>query len=99
RSAVLGQPQRYAFLAQQTADRCSGVVIAYDTGQGYVCAQSSSITSNVSGATQAVFAARDMHDRHRRLGRNSMDVAKPIAIEHDIANDQDARAGNCSRGK
>src|SRR6185312_7849554 len=31
---------------------------------------------------------RDLHDRHRRFRRNALNVAEPVAVEHDVADDQ-----------
>ena len=37
----------------------------------------------------------DPHDRHRRFGRDAVDVAEPVAVEHHVADDEDARVGAC----
>ena len=49
------------------------------------------IAQHVAGAAQAQLLALDMQNRHRRLGRNALDLAADVMVEHDIADAEDAR--------
>jgi dTDP-4-amino-4,6-dideoxygalactose transaminase len=56
--------------------------------------RSHGITRNVGSAAQAIFTPRHMHHRHGCLGRDTLDFAKPITIQHDVTHNQYARAGD-----
>ena len=43
------------------------------------------VARDVGGAARPLLAARDQHHRHRRLGRDALDVAEPVAVEHHVA--------------
>jgi hypothetical protein len=58
--------------------------------QAAVRAQRGRVARHVGGAAEALFALFDAHDRHRRFRRNAADVAEPVAVEHDVADDEDA---------
>jgi hypothetical protein len=45
------------------------------------------------GAARAHLLARHVHDRHRRLGRDALHAAPDVAIEHQVADDEDADPG------
>ena len=49
------------------------------------------VARDVRRAAGALFVALDLHHRHRRLRRNAADFAEPVAVEHDVADDEYAR--------
>jgi len=58
----------------------------------------SGVARNVGGAAEPVLLTLHMHDRHGRLGRDAIDVAEPVAIEHDVADHQNAGVGQPTHG-
>ena len=77
---------------KQPLERMPRLVVADDAEQRHPRAQRRGVARDVGGAAGTLLAARDLDDRHRRLGRNALDVAEPVAIEHHVADDQHARA-------
>ena len=75
-------------LFEQLAQRTAGLVITDNRQQGGHSAQRGGIAGNVGGATEALFHTLDLDHRHRGFRRNSTDITKPVAVEHDIADDQ-----------
>ncbi len=49
------------------------------------------IGRDVGGAAGTILGTCNTHDGHRCFRRNAIGGAGPVAIEHDIAHDQDAR--------
>ena len=99
RAVVVRSPMAHARIGGQAPYAIARLVLSDQPDQGGLPAQGDNIARHVGGATQAVFAARHAHHRHRRLGRNALDFAEPIAVQHDIAHDQNAHAGNRSNRK
>ena len=68
-----------------------GFVAADDRKQAHVGAQRGRVARDVRRPAGAFFDTVYLHDRHRRLGGNAGDFAEPVAVEHDIADDEYTR--------
>src|SRR5436309_2028088 len=82
----------HVVLAKKTLQRASLLVVPDDADQRHLRAKRSRVTRDIGRTTGAFLTARDFDDRYRRLRRDSLDLAEPVAIEHDVADDQHARA-------
>ena len=88
------QRRVHAFAPKQPLEHMSRLVVADDADQCHLRPQRRGVAGDVGGSAGTLFAARDLDDRDRRLGRNAIDVAEPVAIEHRVADDQNARAAD-----
>jgi hypothetical protein len=68
------------------------LVVADGREQAGVCAEGLDVPGHVGGATEPLLllAGIDAHHRHRRFWRDAVDGAEPVAVEHGVADDQDA---------
>ena len=82
-----------AFL-QQTLQGTTGIILAHHRNQRRLRAQRRRIAGHVGGATRALFQPFNLDHRHRRFRRDAADIAKPVAVEHHIANDEQAHLRN-----
>ena len=80
-----------AAFAEQLHDALARLVVADHAQQARLRAERGGVARDVGGAAQALFLALHMHDRHRRFRRDAVDVAEPVAVEHDVADHQHAR--------
>ena len=62
-------------------------------------AERGDVVRHVGRAAQAELVAVEPDDRHRRLGRNAIDAADQEVVEHDVADDGDAAAGEARRAR
>ena len=51
------------------------------------------VARHVGGTAGTFLDAAHAHDGHRRLGRDAGHFAEPVAVEHHVADDEDARLG------
>ena len=79
---------------KQPRKAAAGLVVADNRKQRRAGAKTRRIARNVRGATGTLFGPRHVDDRHRRFRRDPLDVAEPVAIEHHVADDEDARLGD-----
>ena len=64
------------------------------TPRKLACAPSvADVVGHVGGGADALFLARDLDHGHRRFGRDAVHRAVPVAVEHGVADHQDARLG------
>ena len=61
-------------------------------------AQGGGVARHIGRTAQARVAPFNAHHRYRGFRRNPADVAKPVAVEHDVAHDEDAHGGKLGRG-
>ena len=61
-------------------------------------AQSGGVEGHVGGATRALLNVLNLDHGHRCLGRYPAGGAMPIAVQHDIANDQNAGFSKLGQG-
>src|SRR2546426_7261305 len=76
---------------EQPLESSPGLVVAHDADERDLRTERRRVTRDVPGAARALFVARNLYDRHRRLRRNALDLSKPVAVEHDVAHDEQAR--------
>ena len=55
------------------------------------CAERCGVLRDVRRAAERMLALAHAHHRHRRFGRDAVDVAAQVDVEHRIAEDRDAR--------
>ncbi len=67
-------------------------IIPDDAHEGARGAQRRDVARHVAGAADDEFLALDGEHRGRRLGRDALDLAIDIAVEHEVADAQHARA-------
>ena len=91
-AAVMMQPGTNAFALEQGFEPGAGLVRAHDGQQRHLGTQRRRIARDVGRAARALLFVIDLDDRHRRFGRNALDLADPVAVEHGVADDQHARA-------
>ena len=75
---------------QHLLDLGAGLVVADHAQQARIGAQRRSVARDVGCAAQSLFAPFYAHDRDRRFRRNAAHFAEPVAVQHDVANHQDA---------
>ena len=90
-----------AGFAQQGFEPVAGLVVAHDAQEAGARAQRADVVGDVGGGADALFLARDPHHRHRRLGRDAVHRAMPVAVQHGVADDQPCRcclegSGSCT---
>ena len=57
------------------------------------CGEFADVARHVGRAAGIIRFARDVHHRHRRFGRNARDLPPDELIQHEVADHQDALAG------
>ena len=77
---------------QQTGQAAPRFVVADHGQQRRSGAQGHRVARDVGGTARAFLDALDLDHRHRRFRRNPADFAEPVAVEHDIADHQQANA-------
>ena len=84
-----------AALAEQGFEPVSVLVVADGGDQARVGAERLDVPGHVGGAAEPLLllARMDANDGHRRLGRDAVDGAEPVAVEHGVADDEDAGGG------
>ena len=87
-------------LLEQRLEAAAVLVVADRGQQARLRAERLDVPGDVGGAAEPLLllARVDAHDRHRRLGRDAVDRAEPVAVEHRVADDEDAGRGECVRG-
>ena len=73
---------------QQATQRLTGFIRTHDREQRNLPTQCHDITGNVSGTAGSHFFLVHMHDRHWRFWRNAGDFTEPVAVQHDISNNE-----------
>ena len=81
----------HMLLAEQALERASRLVIANDADQRCLGTQRGDVARNIRRPARTLFAARNSNHRYRRLGRNALDIAKPVAVEHHVADNEHPR--------
>jgi hypothetical protein len=84
-----------AALGQHSAQLRARFVLACDAEESHARAQRRHIACGIRRAAWNAERADLAHDGHRRLGRDAIHVARPIAVQHQIAGDQHTPAGKC----
>src|ERR1700681_2058851 len=82
-------------LSEQPLQRASRLVVANDADQGCLGAKRGDVARNIRRPARTFFAARNSNHRYRRLGRNALDIAKPVAVEHHVADHEHSRGRDC----
>ena len=85
------EERAHAVGREQPLERRAGLVGAGHRQERELRAQRRGVARDVGRPAGALFAARDLDDGHRRLRRDALDVAEPVAVEHDVADDEHAR--------
>ena len=90
--AVAMQPGVDAILLQQPLELAAGIVVADDGEQRSPGAQRGAVVRDVGGAAEAELLLFLVHQNHRdrRLGRDPLDFAEPVAVQHHVPDDQHA---------
>ena len=96
-AGIAVERRAHALGREQALERRAGLVVADHRQQRRLRAQRRRVARDVGGAAGALLGARDLDHRHRRLGRDALDVAEPVAVEHHVADDQHARARDARR--
>ena len=78
--------------ASSRASVAPGSSSPIDGQQRGLRAQRCGVARDVGRAAGSLLGARDLDDRHRRFGRDALDLAEPVAVEHHVADDEHARA-------
>ena len=77
-------------LADQLGDLAAGWIAADDRDELRLRAEPDDVAHDVAGAAQHRHLALDAQHRDRRLGRDAVDMAVDEAVEHQVADAQDA---------
>ena len=77
---------------QQLAHALGSGVRPHHTGEYYLGFQAGEHSSYAGRVTEPVFVPVDPEYRHRRLLADPLGEAKGVAVQHDVADDQDSRA-------
>ena len=77
----------YALLHGQIFKHSTGHIITYEPQQFDLGPQCLQICRHMACATQSVIGFLVVNHRHWRFWRNPAGMAKPIAIQHNIADD------------
>jgi hypothetical protein len=85
--------------ADQPLDRAAGVVVAEHGQQPGLRADIGDVARHVGRAAEALVGPVHLDHRHRRLGRDALDLAEPVAVEHRVADDEHAAAGEVVFGR
>jgi len=85
-----------AALGEHRLEATAVLVVADRGEQARVRTERLDVPGDVGGAAESflVLVGVDADDRDRRLGRDPLDGAEPVAIEHRVADDEDARGGD-----
>ena len=84
--------------ADQPGQVGPGLVVAHHGDEGDGGAERGQVAHHVAGAAGHRHVALDGQDGDRRLGRDAVDGAVDIAVEHGVADDEDAGAGKPANG-
>lgn len=84
--------RRHAAAAEQLDDPLAGFVATDDAQQPGLAAERHGIARDVGRTAEPLLLTLHVHDRHRRLRRNAVDVAEPVTVEHHVADDEHTRA-------
>ncbi len=68
-------------------------VVAPEAGEKGLAAEAGEVHGDVGRAAGALIALRVAEHRHRSLGRDALDVAVDVAVEHDVADHQHLELG------
>ena len=77
----------------QGSQRKPGLVGADHADQPGLRAQVGHVARHVGRTAGAFLGAQHLDHRHRRLGRDAVGVAEPVAVEHHVADNEDAGGG------
>ena len=78
---------------QLARDQAARVVAADEPDERHAAAERRHVAGDVGRAAEPVFVARESDDRHGRFRRDAIDVAEQKVIQHHVADDDDATAG------
>ena len=84
----------YSCLADQLFHPHGGLILSDDPGERHFCTQRNDVARDVGRAPKSIFLASHMHDRHRGLRGNALNLAKPVTVEHQVSNDQHPGVSN-----
>ena len=77
----------------QLPQPCAGLVVADHRQQRYPRAQGRRIARDIGRAAGTLLGALDLDYRHRGLRRDAAHLAEPVAIQHHVADHQQASIG------
>jgi hypothetical protein len=80
----------HVFRRHEAREAVTRLVLANHGKQRHLRAQRGDVACDVGGPARTLLGAPDVHHRHRRLGRNARHFAKPVAIQHHVADDENA---------
>jgi len=61
-----------------------------EAGEEWLATEAGEVHGDVGGAAGALVAVRVAEDRDGGFGRDAVDVADDVAVEHEVADDEDA---------
>lgn len=76
-------------VGQQLIQPLPAFVLADNAGKQDPAAETGEVIGHVAGAAEGGVLVGDAGDRHGRLGRDALDFAEVVAVEHDVADDED----------
>ena len=82
------QQADHTLLCQQPLKAMRRLIVTDDSEQRDLGAQRLDIQCHIGSAAQPVFLALHMDDGHRCLGRDAVHIAKPVAVQHRVADHQ-----------
>src|SRR5581483_7055797 len=88
---VMGQLRIDLGFREQPGERLPRLVLTHHGEQTHRRTQRRSITRDISSPPGTLLHATNAHDGYRRFRRYATDLAEPIAIQHRIARNQNAR--------
>mmetsp|Transcript_10440 Transcript_10440/g.42574 ORF Transcript_10440/g.42574 Transcript_10440/m.42574 type:complete len:200 (+) Transcript_10440:956-1555(+) len=90
---VVAQHGGDVMLVQQLAQLLGGLVLADHGQQRGLCAEGAHIQRDIGGTAQPQLLTLNPHDRHRGFRRDAIHGTVPVAVQHHIADDENASCG------
>ena len=78
-------------IGEHLANAARVVIVADDAGEHDLGAQGTQHGGNTGGSAEAFFAALGAQQNHGRFLADAFGVAPDVAVEHGVADDEDAR--------
>jgi len=81
----------------QLEELLGGGILAAHPGNTDACAEDGDLPRDVGGSAKPAFAPLCAHHRHRRFGRDALDRAGEVLIDHQVTDDPDVEVGEAIR--
>ncbi len=75
---------------EQFSQTLRSLVLTNHAGQRRMRAQRNNIARHIRGSAKAIIAIADTYHGHGSLRRDAADIAEPVAVQHQVADDEDA---------